>query len=75
MSYWHCEWVPEFVVEIFNPQSLRMFWRKVDPEHPPEIEDLPSKHTENDPLNLESRCYSALTSKIAKFSVFYTIFI
>jgi chromodomain-helicase-DNA-binding protein 4 len=57
MSYWHCEWVREYILEIYFPQTVRMYWRKFDPEHPPEIEDLPTKHTENDPLDLEHRFY------------------
>lgn len=57
MSYWHCEWVPEYVLEVYYIQSLRMFWRKVDPENPPEVEDIPSEPTDKDPLCLEYRFY------------------
>lgn len=57
MSYWHCEWVPEFVLEMHFPLHLRMYWNRVDPNLPPEIEDLPSKHKENDPMGLEERFY------------------
>ncbi|CAD5214812.1 unnamed protein product [Bursaphelenchus okinawaensis] len=57
MSYWHCEWVPEYVLEVYYVQALRMFWRKVDPENPPEVEDVPSEPTEKDPLCLEYRFY------------------
>ena len=32
MSYWHCEWVNEMVIEVWYPQSLRNYWRKMDPE-------------------------------------------
>lgn len=57
MSYWHCEWVPEYILEVYFVQSLRMFWRKVDPENPPEIEDVPPEPTDHDPLALEHRFY------------------
>lgn len=29
----------------------------MDNEHPLDIEDIPTKHTENDPLDLEHRFY------------------
>lgn len=29
MSYWHCEWVNEVVLDVYFTQTLRMFWRKV----------------------------------------------
>ena len=35
MSYWHCEWVNELVLEIYFTQTMRMYWRKMDPETPP----------------------------------------
>ncbi|KAI6228682.1 hypothetical protein M3Y99_01199800 [Aphelenchoides fujianensis] len=57
LSYWHCEWVPEFVLEIYYMQSLRMYWRKTDPENPPEVEDVPAEPTEKDPRCMEHRFY------------------
>uniref|UniRef100_A0A183E895 DNA helicase n=1 Tax=Gongylonema pulchrum TaxID=637853 RepID=A0A183E895_9BILA len=55
MSYWHCEWF------------LRMFWRKMDPETPPEVDDgsqedlqtgkIENKEKEKDPHNLEERFF------------------
>lgn len=32
MSYWHCTWVNEMVLELHHAQTLRMYWRKMDPE-------------------------------------------
>lgn len=57
MSYWHCEWVPEIQLEVHHSMGLRMFWNRNDPNNPPEIEELPNKHKENDPLCLEERFY------------------
>ncbi|KAI6170672.1 hypothetical protein M3Y97_01127400 [Aphelenchoides bicaudatus] len=57
MSYWHCEWVPEYVYEIQFTHSLRMYWLRNDSNNPPEMEDAPNKHKENDPLQLEQRFY------------------
>jgi chromodomain-helicase-DNA-binding protein 4 len=57
LSYWHCEWVPEILLEVYYMQALRMYWRRIDPNHPPEVEDVPSEPTEKDPLCLEYRFY------------------
>ena len=34
-----------------------MYWLRNDPNTPPETEDAPNKHKENDPLGLEQRFY------------------
>ena len=39
MSYWHCEWVNEIVLDVHYPQTLRMYWRKMDQNVPPEVDD------------------------------------
>lgn len=67
MSYWHCEWVNEMVLDVHFPQYLRMYWRKMDPETPPEVDDgsqedlltgnIEGKDKESDPHNLEERFY------------------
>ncbi|KAK6104410.1 CHD C-terminal 2 domain family protein [Brugia pahangi] len=67
MSYWHCEWVNEMVLDVHFTQFLRMYWRKMDPETPPEVDDgsqedlqsgkIEKKDKENDPHNLEERFY------------------
>ncbi|KAI6202867.1 hypothetical protein M3Y94_00490300 [Aphelenchoides besseyi] len=57
MSYWHCEWVPEMIIDVHHPHSLRFYWRKVDPLNPPEVEDLTSEAAEEDPYDLEGRFY------------------
>ncbi|KAI6201100.1 hypothetical protein M3Y96_00805500 [Aphelenchoides besseyi] len=57
LSYWHCEWVPEYVLEVHYMQSLRMYWRKMDPDNPPEVEDVPSEPTDKDPHCMEYRFY------------------
>ncbi|KAI6200928.1 hypothetical protein M3Y96_00786800 [Aphelenchoides besseyi] len=57
LSYWHCEWLPEYVLEVHYMQSLRMYWRKMDPDNPPEVEDVPSEPTDKDPHCMEYRFY------------------
>uniref|UniRef100_A0A915CFX8 Chromodomain-helicase-DNA-binding protein 3 n=2 Tax=Parascaris univalens TaxID=6257 RepID=A0A915CFX8_PARUN len=67
MSYWHCEWVNEMVLDVHFPQYLRMYWRRMDPETPPEVDDgsqedpdtgvIEGKDREQDPHNLEERFY------------------
>lgn len=49
-SYWHCEWVNELVLDVWFPQTMRMYWRKGhDMENPPEVDveeevDISKKH-------------------------------
>uniref|UniRef100_A0A5S6QHK0 Chromodomain-helicase-DNA-binding protein 3 n=1 Tax=Trichuris muris TaxID=70415 RepID=A0A5S6QHK0_TRIMR len=67
MSYWHCSWVAELVLDVWFPQVLRMYFRKMDPEVPPEVDDgsqedlqtgiIEGKEKEEDPHNLEERYY------------------
>lgn len=67
MSYWHCGWVPELVLELYFTQTLRMYWRKMDPEVPPEVDDgsnedmktgkIDDREKEDDPHNLEQKFY------------------
>uniref|UniRef100_A0A914C339 Uncharacterized protein n=1 Tax=Acrobeloides nanus TaxID=290746 RepID=A0A914C339_9BILA len=67
MSYWHCEWVNEVVLDVYFTQALRMYWRKMDPETPPEVDDgsyenmetgaIEGQEKESDPHNLEEKYY------------------
>lgn len=67
MSYWHCEWVNELVLEIYFTQTMRMYWRKMDPETPPEVDDgsyedmktgmIENMDKESDPHNMEQKYY------------------
>lgn len=67
MSYWHCTWTEEVVLDVWFPQTLRMYFRKMDPEVPPEVDDgsqedlqtgnIEGKEKEQDPHNLEERYY------------------
>ena len=34
-----CEWVSEDVLEENYKQALRMYWRRMDPNVPPEVDD------------------------------------
>lgn len=67
MSYWHCSWTEEVVLDVWFAQTLRMYFRKMDPEIPPEVDDgsqedlqtgkIEGKEKEQDPHNLEERYY------------------
>ncbi|KRY80091.1 Chromodomain-helicase-DNA-binding protein 3 [Trichinella pseudospiralis] len=67
LSYWHCSWVLELVLDVWFPHVLRMYFRKMDPEIPPEVDDgsqedlqtgnIEGKEKEQDPQNLEERYY------------------
>uniref|UniRef100_A0A0N5C749 DNA helicase n=1 Tax=Strongyloides papillosus TaxID=174720 RepID=A0A0N5C749_STREA len=64
LSHWHCDWLPEMVVEVHHPQTWRTYWRKNDPEVPPNFEndddDEERTHRKNkahDPLGLYDRFY------------------
>lgn len=65
MSYWHSSWVSELLMETYFPHLLRSYWKKVDPENPPEVDDDSNEETgesdgkekEDDPHNLEEKFY------------------
>uniref|UniRef100_A0A914Y5I8 Uncharacterized protein n=1 Tax=Panagrolaimus superbus TaxID=310955 RepID=A0A914Y5I8_9BILA len=67
MSYWHCTWVSELMMDKYFPQLLRMCWKKFDPDIPPEVDDgsnedvqkgeTEGKEKEDDPHNLEENFY------------------
>uniref|UniRef100_A0A915M2R6 Uncharacterized protein n=1 Tax=Meloidogyne javanica TaxID=6303 RepID=A0A915M2R6_MELJA len=58
MSYWHCEWIQELVLELHFTQTLRMYWRKMDPEVPPEVDDGSTEDMRtDDPHNMEQKFY------------------
>ncbi|KAK0409561.1 hypothetical protein QR680_004620 [Steinernema hermaphroditum] len=53
VSYWHCEWVPEIVMEAFFTQQLRMYWRKMDPEVPPVFDNDSQENVDTDKMTNE----------------------
>lgn len=69
LSYWHCEWVPEVLLDVHCPLFLRSYWtiRKMDPDVPPEVDDgsqedletgrIEKKEKENDPHNMEEKFF------------------
>ncbi|KAL7072398.1 hypothetical protein ACQ4LE_008943 [Meloidogyne hapla] len=67
MSYWRCEWVNEDVLEENYKQALRNYWRRMDPNVPPEVDDgshedlitgkIDDKEKEDDPHNMEQKYY------------------
>ena len=38
-SYWHCSWVKEIQLDVFHPQTHRMYLRKNDMDEPPRFDD------------------------------------
>lgn len=38
LSYWHCEWVDELRLDVFQPSMFRIYCRKTDMEEPPVID-------------------------------------
>jgi len=68
MSYWHCSWVQEIQLDVYHPQSYRMFLRKTDMDEPRrydeegEEEDAGSRRIKhhkgaNESLNMYKRFY------------------
>merc|ERR1712066_418783 len=39
MSYWHCSWVKEIQLDVFHPQTHRMYLRKNDMDEPPRFDE------------------------------------
>lgn len=39
MSYWHCDWVTEFQMDVYHPLMFRNYTRKYDMEEPPKLEE------------------------------------
>jgi len=66
MSYWHCSWCKEIQLDVFHPQTYRMYLRKNDMDEPPKFDEdgddewtarKMKHHKQNDPLNLVKRFY------------------
>jgi len=67
MSYWHCSWVQEIQLDVYHPQSYRMYLRKSDMDEPKrydeegEEEDAGSRrikhHKQEDPKQMYKRFY------------------
>ncbi|CAD6191489.1 unnamed protein product [Caenorhabditis auriculariae] len=59
LSYWHCEWVNDLLMETFFSALLRMYWRKYDSENPPIFDEstLQRHHKDNDPFELREKYY------------------
>lgn len=38
LSYWHCEWIDEVRLDVFQPSMFRIYCRKTDMEEPPVID-------------------------------------
>jgi chromodomain-helicase-DNA-binding protein 4 len=38
-SYWDCTWISEIQMEVFNPTTLRAYWKKFDMEEPPKLDE------------------------------------
>merc|ERR1711892_226544 len=68
MSFWHCSWVQEIQLDVYHPQSYRMFLRKTDMDEPRrydeegEEEDQGSRRLKHhkgpkDPMQMYKRFY------------------
>ncbi|KAJ1348376.1 choline dehydrogenase 3 [Parelaphostrongylus tenuis] len=59
MSYWHCEWVSEMLMDVYFAALLRMYWRKYDSENPPVFDESTAQrhHKDNDPYELREKFY------------------
>ncbi|KJH48544.1 CHDCT2 domain protein [Dictyocaulus viviparus] len=59
MSYWHCEWVSEMLMDVYFTALLRMYWRKYDSEIPPVFDESTAQrhHKDNDPYELREKFY------------------
>ncbi|KAK8383268.1 hypothetical protein O3P69_011625 [Scylla paramamosain] len=65
MSYWHCSWISELMLDVYHPQMLRSYFKKFDPDEPPvpgidDDDELGSQRRhkkEYDPNSLEERYY------------------
>ncbi|CAI4226575.1 unnamed protein product [Auanema sp. JU1783] len=59
MSYWHCEWVSETLMDVYFTALLRMYWRKYDSETPPVFDESTTSrhHKGDDPYDLRERFY------------------
>jgi chromodomain-helicase-DNA-binding protein 4 len=66
-SFWHCSWVKEIQLDVFHPQTHRMYLRKNDMDEPPRFDEdgddeLSSRRLKHhkkveDPLKLNERFY------------------
>jgi len=65
-SYWHCSWVKEIQLDVFHPQTHRMYLRKNDMDDPPRFDEdgddegasrRLKHHKAEDPLKLHERFY------------------
>ncbi|WAR14920.1 CHD3-like protein [Mya arenaria] len=65
LSFWHCEWISELQLDVYQSALIRMYMRKNDMDEPPPLEDGSSwgnkekrKHAaDQDTDNLEDRFY------------------
>ncbi len=69
LSFWHCDWVKEIQLDVFHPQTHRMYLRKNDMDEPPRFDEdgddegsskrLKHRHKykQEDPLRLQQRFF------------------
>ncbi|XP_053379869.1 chromodomain-helicase-DNA-binding protein Mi-2 homolog isoform X2 [Mercenaria mercenaria] len=61
LSMWHCDWVSELQLDVYQTALLRMYIRKNDMDEPPPLEDGSSwggkDRKKNEDDNLEDRFY------------------
>ena len=67
-SYWHCDWIKEVQLDVFHPQTYRMYLRKNDMDEPQRLDEDGEEETtskrlkqlkskQQDPLKLNERFF------------------
>ena len=67
-SYWHCSWIKEIQLDVFHPQTYRMYLRKNDMDEPPRFDEDGDNESSGqrlkhhakkyeDPLHLQERFF------------------
>ncbi|MAD24502.1 MAG: hypothetical protein CMO44_10070 [Verrucomicrobiales bacterium] len=46
LSYWHCTWVQEIQLDVYHPQSYRMYLRKADMDEPKRYDEEGEEESE-----------------------------
>ncbi|XP_059098801.1 chromodomain-helicase-DNA-binding protein Mi-2 homolog isoform X2 [Tigriopus californicus] len=65
-SFWHCSWIKEIQLDVFHPQTYKMYLRKNDMDDPPRFDEdgedsgmskRLKHHKKDDPLQLNERFF------------------
>ena len=80
LSYWHCTWVQEIQLDVYHPQSYRMYLRKADMDEPKRYDEEGEEesegsrrikhHQKEDPHQMYKVNYDPLTKVTFKHLLF-----